>query len=198
MQEDQATDAQKPSSGQVENDGASNPTTNNEKVSGTDKTDGSSNPKNIITNDHIEAPPVLCICNRQNFLPWNAQNRTIIPSVSLNPTEAYLYGDATLRPGEIVMRSLFLSFIQQAERKIELVMLETHDKSISKLLQRGENPTFDQLLSALGSVAEHCLPSLIRALIAWHTRQLSGKPNFICVIFVDTICCCCRFGNTEA
>jgi len=29
------------------------------------------------------------------------------------------------------------------------------------------------LLSALGSVAEHCLPSLLHTLLAWHRRQLS-------------------------
>lgn len=78
-----------------------------------------------------------------------------------------------LRPGEIVMRILFSDFTQQAEKKIEGVMLENSEKQISKLLQRGEDPQFDQLLSALGSVAEHCLPSLLRALLAWHRRQIS-------------------------
>lgn len=78
-----------------------------------------------------------------------------------------------LRPGEVVMRILFADFTQQAEKKIEGVMLENSEKQISKLLQRGEDPQFDQLLSALGSVAEHCLPSLLRALIAWHRRQIS-------------------------
>lgn len=44
---------------------------------------------------------------------------------------------------------------------------------MAKLLQRGEDPQFDQLLSAFGSVAEHCLPSLMQTLLAWHNRQLS-------------------------
>lgn len=78
-----------------------------------------------------------------------------------------------LRPGEVVMRILFADFTQQAEKKIEGVMLENSEKQISKLLQRGEDPQFDQLLLALGSVAEHCLPSLLRALLAWHRRQIS-------------------------
>lgn len=78
-----------------------------------------------------------------------------------------------LRPGEVVMRLLFADFTQQAEKKIEGVMLENSEKQISKLLQRGEDPQFDQLLLALGSVAEHCLPSLLRALLAWHRRQIS-------------------------
>ncbi|CAD7002946.1 unnamed protein product [Ceratitis capitata] len=77
------------------------------------------------------------------------------------------------RPGEIVMRNLFSDFTVQAEKKIELVMLESADKHLSKLLQRGEDQQFDQLLSALGSVAEHCLPSLLHTLLAWHRRQLS-------------------------
>lgn len=78
-----------------------------------------------------------------------------------------------LRPGEVVMRILFADFTQQAEKKIEGVMLENSEKQILKLLQRGEDPQFDQLLLALGSVAEHCLPSLLRALLAWHRRQIS-------------------------
>lgn len=43
---------------------------------------------------------------------------------------------------------------------------------LSKALQRGEDPQFDQLLSAFGSVAEHCLPSILRALFAWYERQM--------------------------
>lgn len=41
------------------------------------------------------------------------------------------------------------------------------------MLQRGEDAQFDQLLSAFGSVAEHCLPSLLRALFSWYERQMS-------------------------
>lgn len=43
---------------------------------------------------------------------------------------------------------------------------------LSKALQRGEDSNFDQLLSAFGSVAEHCLPSILRALFAWYKRQM--------------------------
>lgn len=42
---------------------------------------------------------------------------------------------------------------------------------MSKSLQRGEDPAFDQLLVALGSVSEHCLPSILRTLFAWYDRQ---------------------------
>lgn len=46
------------------------------------------------------------------------------------------------------------------------------EKALSKVLQRGEDPVFDQLLSAFGCVAEHCLPSLLKALFAWYERQV--------------------------
>ncbi len=46
------------------------------------------------------------------------------------------------------------------------------EKQLSKVLQRGEDPQFDQLLSAFGSVAEHCLPSILKALFNWYERQL--------------------------
>lgn len=37
--------------------------------------------------------------------------------------------DGSLRPGEIVMRTLFADFTQQAEKKIEIVMLEATVRS---------------------------------------------------------------------
>ncbi|XP_024869620.1 protein furry-like [Temnothorax curvispinosus] len=76
-----------------------------------------------------------------------------------------------LRPGEYVMRILFAEFTSQAEKKMEAVMTE-HEKQLSKVLQRGEDLQFDQLLSAFGSVAEHCLPSILKALFNWYERQL--------------------------
>ncbi|XP_037907815.1 protein furry isoform X6 [Hermetia illucens] len=112
---------------------------------------------------------------RHALLPWGTQSRaSIIGSVAmLNPGDMQAGGDSALRPGEIVMRNLFSDFTQQAEKKIEVVMMESADKNLSKLLQRGEDAQFDQLLSGLGSVAEHCLPSLLHTLLAWHRRQLS-------------------------
>lgn len=41
------------------------------------------------------------------------------------------------------------------------------------MLQRGEDTQFDKLLNAFGSVAEHCLPSLLRTLFSWYERQMS-------------------------
>ena len=50
-------------------------------------------------------------------------------------------------------------------------MSEPMERNLSKSLQRGEDPQFDQLLSAFGSVAEHCLPSILRTLFDWYERQ---------------------------
>lgn len=115
---------------------------------------------------------------RWSLLPWGQHTRSTIAASGSSATAADVGSsgtctDAVLRPGEIVMRSLFADFTQQAEKKIESVMIEGSEKNLSKLLQRGEDSQFDQLLSALGSVAEHCLPSLLNTLLAWHKRQLS-------------------------
>ncbi|XP_058457794.1 protein furry isoform X3 [Malaya genurostris] len=110
---------------------------------------------------------------RLSLLPWNTHNRAAVvhtsASVAIDMMAAF---DGTMRPGEIVMRTLFADFTVQAEKKIEIVMLESSDKNLAKLLQRGEDSQFDQLLQALGSVAEHCLPSLLKALLAWHRHQI--------------------------
>lgn len=117
------------------------------------------------------------------MLPWGAQKETVKPQQ---------IGDMDLRPGEYVMRILFAEFTLQAEKKMEAVMTEHvsncwsdycccnnlvwtryfQEKQLSKVLQRGEDPQFDQLLSAFGSVAEHCLPSILKALFNWYERQL--------------------------
>ena len=50
-------------------------------------------------------------------------------------------------------------------------MAEPIERPLSKSLQRGEDAQFDQLLSAFGHVAEHCLPSILRTLFDWYERQ---------------------------
>ncbi|KAF5278115.1 hypothetical protein FQR65_LT03631 [Abscondita terminalis] len=107
---------------------------------------------------------------RGAFLPWGVhKDRSHQSSV--------LSIDMDIRPGEFVMRNLFADFTVQAEKKIEGVMTESLEKPLSKTLQRGEDAQFDQLLSAFGSVAEHCLPSLLRALFSWYERQMSEVPG---------------------
>uniref|UniRef100_A0A6Q2WSG3 Furry homolog, like n=1 Tax=Esox lucius TaxID=8010 RepID=A0A6Q2WSG3_ESOLU len=79
--------------------------------------------------------------------------------------------DPELKPGEFVIKSLFAEFAVLAEKKIEVVMAEPLEKPLSRSLQRGEDAQFDQLISSMSSVAEHCLPSLLRTLFDWYRRQ---------------------------
>ncbi|XP_053314411.1 protein furry homolog-like [Spea bombifrons] len=79
--------------------------------------------------------------------------------------------DPDVKPGEYVIKSLFAEFAVQAEKKIEVVMAESLEKPLSRSLQRGEDLQFDQLISSMSSVAEHCLPSLLRTLFDWYKRQ---------------------------
>ena len=57
------------------------------------------------------------------------------------------------------------------EKKISGIMVEPLERPLSKSLQRGEDVQFDQLLSSFGTVAEHCLPSILKTLFAWYDRQ---------------------------
>lgn len=66
----------------------------------------------------------VVISARQSFLPWGTQTRSSIAATS-NLIDMQSAGDIALRPGEIVMRTLFADFTQQTEKKIEAVMLET-------------------------------------------------------------------------
>ncbi|XP_034255121.1 protein furry-like isoform X2 [Thrips palmi] len=99
------------------------------------------------------------------MLPWGAHKER-------SPYPTCVNVDINIRPGEFVMRTLFAEFTIQAEKKIESVMGDPPERLLSKALQRGEDSNFDQLLSAFGSVAEHCLPSILRALFAWYKRQM--------------------------
>ncbi|XP_063392996.1 protein furry isoform X2 [Cydia fagiglandana] len=100
------------------------------------------------------------------MLPWGSHKGPVM-----------LPPDSDLRPGEFVMRLLFTEFTVQAERKMEAVMAEPLEKPLNKTLQRGEDPQLDQILCAFGTVAEHCLPSLLRALFGWLERQMADSPQ---------------------
>lgn len=75
------------------------------------------------------------------------------------------------RPGEYVLQTLFLEFCSVVERKIEQVLAEPLERFLSRSLQRNEDSQFDQILSALGCVAEQSLPSLLQTLFKWYERQ---------------------------
>ncbi|XP_019904545.2 protein furry homolog-like isoform X5 [Esox lucius] len=93
---------------------------------------------------------------------WEKRNATAMSSITIDPE---------LKPGEFVIKSLFAEFAVLAEKKIEVVMAEPLEKPLSRSLQRGEDAQFDQLISSMSSVAEHCLPSLLRTLFDWYRRQ---------------------------
>uniref|UniRef100_A0A8C9L9J2 FRY microtubule binding protein n=1 Tax=Pavo cristatus TaxID=9049 RepID=A0A8C9L9J2_PAVCR len=50
--------------------------------------------------------------------------------------------DPDSKPGEYVLKSLFVNFTTQAERKIRIIMAEPLEKPLTKSLQRGEDPQF--------------------------------------------------------
>uniref|UniRef100_A0A8B9R3B9 FRY microtubule binding protein n=1 Tax=Anas platyrhynchos TaxID=8839 RepID=A0A8B9R3B9_ANAPL len=78
--------------------------------------------------------------------------------------------DPDSKPGEYVLKSLFVNFTTQAERKIRIIMAEPLEKPLTKSLQRGEDPQFDQV-SSMSSLSEYCLPSILRTLFDWYKRQ---------------------------
>ncbi|TRY66006.1 hypothetical protein DNTS_003783 [Danionella cerebrum] len=61
--------------------------------------------------------------------------------------------DPESRPGEYVLKSLFANFTLISERKIRVVMAEP------------------LLISSMSSLAEYCLPSILRTLFDWYKRQ---------------------------
>ncbi|XP_058886454.1 protein furry homolog isoform X3 [Acipenser ruthenus] len=79
--------------------------------------------------------------------------------------------DPDSKPGEYVLKSLFANFTTLSERKIRIIMAEPLEKPLSKSLQRGEDLQFDQLISSMSSLAEYCLPSILRTLFDWYKRQ---------------------------
>ncbi|XP_067889619.1 protein furry homolog isoform X5 [Heterodontus francisci] len=79
--------------------------------------------------------------------------------------------DPDIKSGEYVLKSVFVNFTTQAERKIRIIMAEPLEKPLTKSLQRGEDPQFDQLISSMSSLAEYCLPSVLRTLFDWYKRQ---------------------------
>ncbi|XP_067889616.1 protein furry homolog isoform X2 [Heterodontus francisci] len=87
------------------------------------------------------------------------------------PTMMPINVDPDIKSGEYVLKSVFVNFTTQAERKIRIIMAEPLEKPLTKSLQRGEDPQFDQLISSMSSLAEYCLPSVLRTLFDWYKRQ---------------------------
>ncbi|XP_068258693.1 protein furry homolog-like isoform X5 [Nyctibius grandis] len=118
----------------------------------------------VLHPDHTSTPPSRV--NKRRVSPsvvstWEKRG-IIMSNITIDPD---------VKPGEYVIKSLFAEFAVQAEKKIEVVMAEPLEKLLSRSLQRGEDLQFDQLISSMSSVAEHCLPSLLRTLFDWYRRQ---------------------------
>ncbi|XP_072295543.1 protein furry homolog-like isoform X5 [Eucyclogobius newberryi] len=117
---------------------------------------------------HTASTPVSSSASRRRApasvtpLSWDKQHIAAMSSITIDPE---------LKPGEFVIKSLFAEFAVLAEKKIEMVMAEPLEKPLSRSLQRGEDAQFDQLISSMSSIAEHCLPSLLRTLFDWYRRQ---------------------------
>ncbi|XP_040902564.1 protein furry homolog isoform X3 [Toxotes jaculatrix] len=99
-------------------------------------------------------PPVCC--------PQGEKGPPAMMPISIDPES---------KPGEYVLKSLFANFTTVSERKIRIIMAEPLEKPLTKSLQRGEDPQFDQLISSMSSLAEYCLPSILRTLFDWYKRQ---------------------------
>ncbi|XP_075923623.1 protein furry homolog-like isoform X1 [Petromyzon marinus] len=95
------------------------------------------------------------------------------PASSAGAMSSSPHVDPDVKPGEFVLRSLIAEFTVHAELKLHSVLVESLEKPLSKSLQRGEDPHFDQLISSLSAVAEYCLPSLLRTLFDWYRRQIA-------------------------
>ncbi|KAI9547921.1 hypothetical protein NQZ68_012938 [Dissostichus eleginoides] len=131
----------------------------------------------------------------------NGYSKPPIPAVSCPqgekgpPAMMPISIDPESKPGEYVLKSLFANFTTMSERKIRFIMAEPlwrngclicfspalanivlfiliiQEKPLTKSLQRGEDPQFDQLISTMSSLAEYCLPSILRTLFDWYKRQ---------------------------
>lgn len=105
-----------------------------------------------------------------------------LPWISRRDRANFMVHDFNIdgKPGEFVIRTLFAEFTYLAEKKIDSVLSsEPLEKPISKSLQRGEDVIFDQLLTAFGSVGEHCLPSLLKTLFAWYEKQMASTSDYL-------------------
>uniref|UniRef100_A0A674IXH6 FRY microtubule binding protein n=1 Tax=Terrapene triunguis TaxID=2587831 RepID=A0A674IXH6_9SAUR len=69
--------------------------------------------------------------------------------------------DPDSKPGEYVLKSLFVNFTTQAERKIRIIMAEPLVKLCLNLF----------VISSMSSLSEYCLPSILRTLFDWYKRQ---------------------------
>ncbi|CAL8352659.1 unnamed protein product [Lota lota] len=102
-------------------------------------------------------PPIAPVCS-----PLGEKGPPAMTPISVDPES---------KPGEFVLKSLFANFTTASERKIRIIMAEPLEKPLTKSLQRGEDPQFDQLINSMSSLSEYCLPSILRTLFDWYKKQ---------------------------
>lgn len=110
-------------------------------------------------------------------IPWierQKENQAKDPSTVSNCSISI---DVNVKPGQYVLQTLFAEFTLQAQAKIEKIMKDAQSDPLAKSLQRGEDEQFDQLLSSMSAVAEHCLPSLLKTLFDWYKMQNEEEGN---------------------
>lgn len=80
--------------------------------------------------------------NFAHALPWSWRKEKSSGFITSNGL------DKTVQPGEFVLRALFAEFAVHVEKKTDAVLSsELVEKPLSKLLQKGEDPAFDQLIT---------------------------------------------------
>ncbi|XP_071847950.1 protein furry homolog-like isoform X4 [Apostichopus japonicus] len=105
------------------------------------------------------------------YIPWLERQNETQAKESTTSSNSSISIDVNVKPGQYVLQTLFAEFTVQAQVKIEKIMTDAQNESLSKSLQRGGDEKFDQLLSSLSAVAEHCLPSLLKTLFDWYKMQ---------------------------
>lgn len=99
------------------------------------------------------------------------------------------------KPAVFIARKLFCDFAYSVQIKIETALSEkTKSKPIFRCLYRNEDINYDQILGALGSISEFCLPSLLKLLLAWYHYQLDcdnvtiqKRPQSFCETFHSSL-----------
>uniref|UniRef100_A0A3B4CJS6 Furry homolog b (Drosophila) n=1 Tax=Pygocentrus nattereri TaxID=42514 RepID=A0A3B4CJS6_PYGNA len=72
--------------------------------------------------------------------------------------------DPESKPGEYVLKSLFANFTTLSERKIRIIMAEP-------LVRNTTRSIIQSTVLTMSSLAEYCLPSILRTLFDWYKRQ---------------------------
>ncbi|XP_077578629.1 protein furry homolog [Stigmatopora nigra] len=76
--------------------------------------------------------------------PGDGDHEPRLPQVG----DAPMAVDPESKPGQYVLKSILADFAVASERKIRVTVAEPPVKPLSKFLQRGQDPHFDQVTTA--------------------------------------------------